>query len=237
MTPNSPLNEESANPDNQAEVSAAALREKSEPSISQNSIPLWLVGVFFVIIFWAGCYLAINSGGFSADVYNPTLVSWAGGGSGGVTAVIDPKVVGKRVFNQNCAVCHQSTGLGVAGQFPPLSGSEWVVGGDWVGDNHLVKILLFGMQGVVQVKGGNYNNAMPAWNQLKDEQISAVLTYIRSDWGNNAQPITTEYVKSIREKTGKRTDPWSQKELKTIPAEKADTQAPAATAAPAKPAA
>lgn len=179
----------------------------------------------------------MNSGGFSAEVYNPTLVSWSGGGSGGAAAVVDPKVVGKRVFNQNCAVCHQNTGLGVAGQFPPLAGSEWVIGGDWVGDNHIVKVLLFGMQGVVQVKGGSYNNAMPAWNQLKDEQISAVLTYIRSEWGNNAAPITTEYVKSVREKIGKRSDPWTQKELKSIPAEKADTQAPAATAAPAKPAA
>jgi mono/diheme cytochrome c family protein len=119
------------------------------------------------------------------------------------------------------------------GQFPPLVGSEWVVGGDWVADNHLVSILLHGMQGAVQVKGVTYNNAMPPWKQLKDDQIAAVLTYIRSEWGNAAAPISPEYVKSMRDKTTARTEPWSQKELKAMPAESAGTSAAPAAPAPA----
>jgi hypothetical protein len=122
--------------------------------------------------------------------------------------------------------------MGVAGQFPPLVASEWVVGGDWVGDNHLVKILLAGMQGPIQVKGTTYNNAMPPWSQLKDEHIASILTYIRSEWGNGAAPITVEYVKTIRAATVDRKDPWTQKELKAIPAE----TIPAGGAAPAAPA-
>jgi hypothetical protein len=125
--------------------------------------------------------------------------------------------------------------MGVAGQFPPLVASEWVVGGDWVGDNHLVKILLAGMQGPVQVKGTTYNNAMPPWSQLKDDQIAAILTYIRSEWDNAAVPITADYVKTVRAASGDRKDPWTQKELKAIPAETipAGGAAPAAPTAPA----
>ena len=124
--------------------------------------------------------------------------------------------------------------MGVAGQFPPLVGSEWVIGGDLVGDNHLVKILLAGMQGPVQVLGKSYNNAMPPWSQLKDEEIAGILTYIRSEWGNNAPPITAEFVAKVRA-TSDRKDPWTQKDLKAIPAEKisADSAAPSAPANPA----
>jgi mono/diheme cytochrome c family protein len=214
---------------------APVLREGPEPSEKRAPVPFWLIILAAVIIFWAGIQLALNSGGFRADVYNPSLVSWSGVGSGGPAVAPDPKVIGKRLFSQNCAVCHQGTGMGVAGQFPPLVGSEWVVGGAWVGDNHLVKILLAGMQGPVQVKGNTYNNAMPPWAQLKDEQIASILTYIRSEWGNAAAPITADYVKTIRAASADRKDPWTQKELKAIPAEttSAGGAAPSAPAAPA----
>ena len=214
-------------------IPAPVLRENPEPTSSNAPIPLALTSIFFVIIFIAGIYLALNSGGFRSDVFSPKLVSWSGGGAGGVAAPVDPKVVGKRIFTQNCVVCHQTSGLGMPGQFPPLVGSEWVVGGDWVADNHLVSILLHGMQGAVQVKGVTYNNAMPPWKQLKDDQIAAVLTYIRSEWGNAAAPISPEYVKSMRDKTTARTEPWSQKELKAMPAESAGTSAAPAAPAPA----
>lgn len=227
---------------NVAQVHGSILRERAEPRDGYEPIPLWLITLFFCIFFWAGLYLAYNSGGFRADVFNPAQVSWSGGGSAVAAGPVDPKVLGKRVFTQNCVVCHQATGLGVAGQFPPLVGSEWVLRGDWHGDNHLVKILLKGLQGPIQVKGNTYNNAMPPWSQLKDEQIAAVLTYIRSEWGNNAPAISPEFVKAIRDKTLDRTEPWTQKDLQAIPRElapEAGSAAPAAppAAAPAAPAA
>lgn len=213
-------------------IPAPVLRENPEPTNANEPIPLALTAIFFVIIFIAGIYLALNSGGFRSDVFSPDLVSWSGAGAGGPAAPVDPKVIGKRIFTQNCVVCHQTTGLGMPGQFPPLAGSEWVVGGDWVADNHLVSILLHGMQGAVQVKGVTYNNAMPPWKQLKDDQIAAVLTYIRSEWGNAATPISPDYVKSMRDKTTARTEPWSQKELKAMPAESAGTSAAPAALLP-----
>ncbi len=213
---------------NIAEVHGSILRERAEPRAGREPVPLWLLTLFFSIIFWAGLYLAYNSGGFRADVFDSTRVAWAGGGAA-QTGPVDPKVLGKRVFTQNCLVCHQMTGLGVPGQFPPLAGSEWVLGLDWHGDNHLVKIVLKGLQGPIQVKGGTFNNSMPTWSMLTDEQIAAALTYVRSEWGNAAPPIPADYVKAMREQTAARTEPWSPKDLQAIPAEKA----PAAKAPPA----
>ena len=221
-----------------AQIHGSILRELAEPRDGYEPIPLWLITLFGAIIFWAGLYLAYFSGDFRSDVFNPTHAVWAGGGAAPAAGPVDPKLLGKRIFTQNCVVCHQTTGLGVPGQFPPLAGSEWVLGGDWHGDNHIVKILLKGLQGPVQVKGAAFNNAMPPWGQLKDEQIAFVLTYIRSEWGNAAPPITPDYVKQIRAATADRTEPWSQKALQAIPPEKAPeppaaAPTPAATASPA----
>ena len=238
MTSNTPSNEDpsklTSETGENSHLPASVLRENPEPTNASEPIPLALTALFFVLIFIAGIYLALNSGGFRSDVFSPDLVSWSGAGAGGAAAPVDPKVVGKRIFTQNCVVCHQTTGLGMPGQFPPLAGSEWVIGGDWVGDNHIVSVLLHGMQGAVQVKGATFNNAMPSWKQLKDEQIAAVLTSIRSEWGNAAAPISTEYVKIIREKTIARTEPWSQKELKAMAAESAGSGAAAPAPAGAK---
>lgn len=200
------------------DVHGAILREKDDPRDGYEPIPLWMVSIFMAIVFWAGAYLAFYSGGFQSTVFDPAQVAWAGGGAGAEKTAPDPMVIGKRLYTANCVACHQATGQGVAGQFPPLAGSEWVVGGDWHGDNHLVKILLQGLQGPIQVEGKTYNGAMPPWKQLKDEQIAAILTYIRNEWGNSASPISAEQVATIRAETGAQTEPWTQAQLKAIPA-------------------
>ena len=220
---------------NVAEVHGSIVREHAEPRAGREPAPLWLLAVFFSIIFWAGLYLADNSGGFRADVFDPARVAWVGGGAAAQTGPVDPKVLGRRVFTQNCLVCHQTTGLGIPRQFPPLAGSEWVLGQDWHGDNHLVKIVLNGLQGPIQVKGSTFNNAMPTWSMLTDEQIAAVLTYIRSEWGNAATPVFANYVRAVREQAATRTEPWSPKDLQAIPAEKAPDAAASPTPSQAQP--
>jgi len=183
----------------------------------REHVSLWLIVLIMGLMFFGGMFLWANSGGFQSDIYNTDKISWSGAGAGGPAAAPDPMVVGKRVFTQNCAVCHQASGLGVAGQFPPLVGSEWPLSVGWHGDNHLVEIVLNGLQGVVTVKGQPYNNAMAPWGTvLKDDQIAAVLTYVRNEWGNKAPPIPKEFVAKIREQTKGRTDPWTQKELQAI---------------------
>lgn len=226
---------------NVRDVHGAILREKDDPRDGYEPIPLWMVSFFMALVFWGGAYLAFYSGGFQADVFDPSRVSWAGGGAAADKGPPDPMVIGKKLFTANCVACHQATGQGVAGQFPTLVDSEWVIGGDWHGDNHLVKILLHGLQGPIQVKGSTYNGAMPPWKQLKDEQIAAILTYIRNEWGNSAPPITAEQVAKIREETASQTEPYTQNQLKAIPAVRFEAAAegsapPAPEAAPEAPA-
>lgn len=226
------------------EVPASVLREKPEPAEATASVPLWMFPVFGILIAWGAFYLAMNSGGFLVSVYDTNKVSWDGAGGGAAAAAPDPMVIGKRVFTQNCAVCHQANGEGVAGQFPPLAGSEWVMSQDWHGDNHLVKIVLHGLQGMVTVKGAQFNNAMTPWGKvLKDDQIAAVLTYVRNEWGNQAPPITKEFVAKVREASQDRAEPWTQKELQAIGRElvneaeaapAAESSAPAESPAPAE---
>ncbi|MBL4575533.1 MAG: cytochrome c, partial [Opitutaceae bacterium] len=96
---------------------------------------------------------------------------------------------------QNCVVCHQATGTGVAGIFPPLKGSEYVVGSE----QRPIRILLNGLTGPITVNGMEYNSVMPAFGPMwDDEQIAAVLTYIRSEWDHQAEAVLTETVEATR---------------------------------------
>jgi mono/diheme cytochrome c family protein len=201
--------------------------ETGAPGTNRPLSP-WLVGGFMLALLWGGLYLGFNSGGFRQDVYESDAVNWAGGGTQ-AAAPVDPKVIGKRLYTQNCVVCHQATGLGVAGQFPPLAGSEWVNADSKHGENHLVLILLHGHQGPMTVMGSAYNNAMPQWKQLSDDQIADILTYIRSDWGNKGDPVSAAYVAQVRKEHAAQTDPWTQTQLMAMPVAK-ETAAPAPAA-------
>ena len=239
-TPDSqqPMDERFRESELASKVDVTALHAAPE----REPVALWLIVLIMVLMFFGGIFLWANSGGFQSNIYNTNKISWSGAGTGGPAAPPDPMVVGKRVFTQSCAVCHQTNGEGVAGQFPPLVGSEWVLSQDWHGDNHIVKIVLNGLQGVVTVKNVPYNNAMAPWGAvLKDDQIAAVLTYVRNEWGNKAPPIPVEFVSKIREANKARSEPWTQKELQAInrefvgPAAAPDSAAPAAPTAPTAP--
>jgi mono/diheme cytochrome c family protein len=176
-------------------------------------IPLWLVWLIGLGLFWSGAYLFSFSGGFKADVfdYRPTF----GVQGGGPRLPPDPKVVGKALFSANCITCHQANGEGVPGQYPPLAGSE-VETGD--ATNQLIAIVLKGLQGPVEIKGKPFNNSMQAWEgQYTDQQLASILTYVRSDWGNNAPPITADMVKQIRGEFKDRKEQWTWPEIQKIP--------------------
>lgn len=213
------------------EMHGAILREKDDPKEGAEPIPLWLMTFFGLIVFWAGAYLFLYSGGFRSDVFDEKMVTWGPVQGGAKVAAADPVVLGKRLFTANCAACHQASGEGVPGQYPSLVGAEMVVGQGGYGQNHLVKVVLNGLAGPLQVKGVSYNGSMPPWKDvLTDEQIAHILTYIRQAWGNNAPPISKEGVAAMRAESGTRSQPWSDAALKAIPA--ADLPAPAATPTP-----
>jgi mono/diheme cytochrome c family protein len=102
---------------------------------------------------------------------------------------------GEVVFGRMCAVCHGFDGEGRPPAFPPLAGSEWVTDDD----ERLIGIVLDGLSGEITVRGERYNGLMLGFRkQLTDEEIAAVLTHVRSSWGNDAPPITPEEVRKVR---------------------------------------
>lgn len=121
-------------------------------------------------------------------------------------------VSGAEVFTR-CAVCHQTTGLGVPGAYPPLSGSEWLLNNPEVP----IRIVLHGAMGPITVKGTAFNNAMtPFGDQLSDAEIAAVISYERSSWGNAASKITAEQVAAVRAATKSQTTPWNPADLQPL---------------------
>ena len=120
---------------------------------------------------------------------------------------------GAQIF-QRCATCHQPTGLGVAGTYPPLAGSEWVNAADPATP---ISIILHGFTGPITVRGQSFTSTMPPYGTgqpMSDAEVAAVLTYERSSWGNHASAVTPQQVAQARQATASRTTPWTSAELK-----------------------
>lgn len=119
---------------------------------------------------------------------------------------------GAELFTR-CAACHQASGLGVPGAYPPLAGSEWLNNNPEVP----IRIVLHGLQGDITVKGTKFNNAMtPFGDQLSDAEIAAIITYERSSFGNASSKITAEQVASVRAATKTQTTPWNPATLQPL---------------------
>jgi mono/diheme cytochrome c family protein len=104
---------------------------------------------------------------------------------------------GKTVYLQRCMVCHQADGGGVPKLNAPLDASTAVNGSDIA---KLVKYIVKGLNDRIEIDGEIYSNAMPAADDLNDQQIADVLTFIRSNWSNKAGPVTLTQVKQTRSK-------------------------------------
>lgn len=116
---------------------------------------------------------------------------------------------GRVLYNMNCAACHQVGGGGMEGLAPPLAGSEWVTGPA----GRPARILLHGLTGPIDVLGKTYNLDMPAFGFMVDDQIAAILTYIRRAWGHNADPVPPEFVSKLRGRHSARDEAWRANEL------------------------
>jgi len=171
------------------------LREKEEPSEGFSLIPIFFIFLFAGLIFWSGIYIVQSTGGFRADVYDPAYDAR----HPPPLPTPDPMVVGKRVF-QNCMNCHGSDGTGQPGVYPPLAGSPWPVGDP----ERAINVLMAGMNGPITVLGNNFSNTMPALGQgLKDNEVAAVLTYVRNSFGNqnsvmDHDPVDESMVAQVR---------------------------------------
>jgi mono/diheme cytochrome c family protein len=188
--------------------------EKPDMQGGYSALPLALLFIFSGLIFFSGTYLNRFSGGFNAMIYNETLKPELNTGG---QPTISPHDFGKMLFHSGgaCVTCHQENGQGVSGIYPPLAGSEWAQGST----DRVIRIVLFGLQGPVHVRGSDFNAAvMPAFGSTgtfgwSDEKIAAVLTYVRSEWGNKAAAITPAQVTAIRTTEASRSKSWTQDEL------------------------
>jgi mono/diheme cytochrome c family protein len=125
----------------------------------------------------------------------------------------DPVCAGQMLYERRCQTCHQASGQGVPGVFPPLIGSEWETGQP----ETPVRIVLNGLQGPIEVAGSTYNGFMPAWrDQLSDSEIAAVVTFIRQWNTNDAGPVPPELVAQLRAATAARPGPWTAEELRVL---------------------
>lgn len=101
---------------------------------------------------------------------------------------------GWKVYKKYCQICHQADGAGVPKMHPPLTQGSWV-GND---PRELIAIMMKGLSGKIEVKGEEFKNFMPSHAQLTDEEIADVLSYVRSSFGNNFEPVIPDLVKKVR---------------------------------------
>jgi mono/diheme cytochrome c family protein len=101
----------------------------------------------------------------------------------------DPSQPGQKVFADNCAQCHRANGEGLPATFPALNKNPFVLGDP----QPVIATVLNGRKGSL--------GRMPAWKDtLNDQQIAAVVTYIRQAWSNRAPAVTPAMVAAIRSK-------------------------------------
>ena len=218
------------------QVHAAIQREKREPLAGLEPLSLWLIAIYGLAIFFGGAYLGRYSGDFSGNGLDPL-----GGASvqkkghddkgGGPAQELSQVDRGKKIFSANCAVCHQPSGVGAAGQgYPPLAGSEIVNGGS----RRVAMIVMKGLQGPITVKGQTYGTAvMQPWEKtLTDAKIADVITYIRQEWGNKGGPVATAQIAALRKELATHPESFVEADLHAVPE---DADLPGGEPAGAKP--
>jgi nitrite reductase (NO-forming)/hydroxylamine reductase len=114
-------------------------------------------------------------------------------GAAGVAAQVK---AGESVYQTVCLACHQADGKGLPGAFPPLAGSDYLLGDK----DRAVGVVVRGLEGEVVVNGIKYNSVMPAMTQLSDQEIADALTYAMNSWGNQGGAVTVAQVAAVRAK-------------------------------------
>jgi mono/diheme cytochrome c family protein len=185
-------------------------------STEHESLPIWLYLICGFALFFTGSSFTgfgIFGGGLlDQGAGGPAL---AGGGQAAVQAPASPLDIGKKLYGGNCANCHQSSGAGAPGSYPPLVDSEYVLGSK----ERLAAIMLAGISNTLTVKGSVYGSqVMPGWaGVFTDEKLADIMTYIRASWGNTANAVKPEEVAAARTKfTSHLAAPYCEADLQKI---------------------
>ncbi len=185
--------------------------EKNDPTESSSTtyvnVPVMLLSAFFG---FGVTYLALQTDHLAwIEGDSRTHVEASAQAGAAAPAADDPATIlanGKQIYTTTCQACHQATGQGLPGAFPPLEGSEWVTGSP----KRMAAIVLHGLMGEITVKGEKFNSVMPTFqDQLKSEDIAAVITYVRQTFGKTTDVISTALVDEMREETKDQAGPWA----------------------------
>ncbi len=115
----------------------------------------------------------------------------------GTLTQADQVQAGQQLFAGTCSVCHQANGAGLPGVFPPLAKSDYLA----ADTKRAVSTVLHGLTGKVIVNGQDYNSVMPPMNQLNDDEVANILTYVLNSWGNAGGRVSSDDVKLQRAST------------------------------------
>lgn len=118
---------------------------------------------------------------------------------------------GEQLYTLYCGACHGADGKGATGgAFPPLAGSPWVHGNP----KRAAAIVLHGLHGPIDVNGKSYNLEMPPQGAvLSDDQITAILNFVNTSWGNKGEKVQRDLVRVTRSEYQSRTEPWTAPEI------------------------
>ena len=191
--------------DDMVEIHSNLGREKHPPTKGFLVAPLIFVFVFGCLIFVCSIQLAHSTNSF--QVHPPQEIVELTEEEKEALRLERKLDSGKKIFTSKCASCHQPNGLGIATQYPPLAGSEWVSANPEL----ITKIILKGLKGEITVKGEKYGTS-PAANMIavpiNDREIANVSTYVRNAWGNSASEVFESDVADIRRNTAGQNEQW-----------------------------
>ncbi len=189
-------------------------------SQEREPLPIWLYLIGGFALFLAGSSFT----GF--QVFGRGMIDQGPGGPI-ASAVAPPPAppsaadLGKQLYNGNCANCHQGSGEGQPGSYPPLAASAYVLGSK----ERLSAIMLAGVSGSITVKGATFSTqVMPGWaGVFTDEKLADIMTYLRATWGNTANAVKPEEVAAARTKFASHlSSPYNEADLLKIAPDGAD---------------
>ena len=117
----------------------------------------------------------------------------------GTLTIAQQSKAGEALFAGTCSTCHQTNGAGLPGVFPPLAKSDYLA----ADTKRAIGVVLHGLSGKVAVNGQEYNSMMPPMNQLNDDEVANIMTYVLNSWGNPGGRVTAAEVAQVRGAGGK----------------------------------
>ncbi|TQV84364.1 cytochrome D1 domain-containing protein [Aliikangiella coralliicola] len=160
--------------------------------MSSSRVVLWSVAVGAISLLSSHQLLAEKN----SDAALKTDVNKAGIHKAQVASASFEKSIerGKSLYLKNCSACHQASGTGLKGAFPPLAKSDYLLSNKM----RAIKVVLKGLQGPITVNGVKYNSVMPNLSNMSDSEVADVINYTMRAWGNKGPMVSVAEVAKVR---------------------------------------